>query len=223
MSKTGRPKICVISRDQDMASFFSLEAQACSCAVTVLKAPPEEVGDYGLIFVDDRAGYCFSEHSDCQIITVRMKSFKRYDKKEGNGLMVWDWPISVKTLRETYEALWGRCAKSVEKPEPEISMSAETIFLFSDHSCRILYRNQVISLTESEWRILCALGKAEGDSISRIQLSSLISSNVGNAVDVHICHLRKKIEEPFGKKLIFTVRNQGYFIKAKIIEKAELV
>lgn len=220
MPKTGRPKICVVSRDRDFASFFSLEAQACSCSVITLEAPPEETEHYALIILDDRVGYCFA--SDCQVITVLAGDRKKLEKKETSGILYWNWPVSIKTVRKTYEALFGTNEELVPNVN-ETDTREETVFLFSDGSYRILYKNQVISLTENEWRILHTLGEAKGNPISRAQLSTLLSSNAGNAVDVHICHLRKKIEGPFGKRLILTVRNRGYLLKANIIKKAELV
>ena len=223
MSKTERPSVCVVSRDRDWASFFSLEARACYCTVTILETPPEETGNYDLILLDDRVGYCFSDCSGCRVITVRMKNETPLARTEETG-SVWTWPVSIQLLHETYESLFGRQTPHMaEEKTGERNENEEKIFLFSDGSHRVLYRNQVIVLTESEWMILVALGKGNASPVSREQIGLLLSSDGGNAPDVHICHLRKKLEDPFGKKLICTIRNQGYLLKANMIEKAELV
>ena len=46
-----------------------------------------------------------------------------------------------------------------------------------------------------------------------IELSKLIGGASGNMCDVYICMLRKKIDDQFGVKLIYTVRGKGYMIK----------
>ena len=38
--------------------------------------------------------------------------------------------------------------------------------------------------------------------------------NATNVIDVHIRNLRRKVDEPFGEKLIQTVRGSGYRISA---------
>lgn len=84
-----------------------------------------------------------------------------------------------------------------------------------------------ITLSANEWAMLNMLCKAaeRGDAVSREELGSAMGHEVdegGNIVDVYICHLRRKIEEPFGRRLIFTVRGFGYsMIKRKTGDKNE--
>lgn len=222
MKEKRNAKICVVSENQDVANFFALEALACDCSVMVQRKPPEETVSFDLIILDSRAGYCFSEEKNCRVITVLFGEQRNLLKKAEGERVLWHWPVSVQEVREAYQSVLYRDHTEInEKRSP--AETGETIFLFSDASYRILYRNQVIHLTENEWRILIRLGEEKGNPIDRKSFSSIVDIEGGNALDVHICHLRKKLEDPFGKKLIFTVRNRGYLLKASLNEMAELV
>lgn len=74
-----------------------------------------------------------------------------------------------------------------------------------------------IELTSREFKILQALMEHQGTVLGRERLAheALGYDYVGetNVVDVHIAHLRSKIDDRFGLKLITTVRGVGYVIK----------
>lgn len=74
-----------------------------------------------------------------------------------------------------------------------------------------------VALTQREFEVLCALMRSAGVVLSREQLAqhALGYDYVGtsNVVDVHIRHLREKIDNRFGIPLISTVRGVGYVIR----------
>lgn len=74
-----------------------------------------------------------------------------------------------------------------------------------------------IELTSREFEVLRALMEHQGTVLNRERLAheALGYDFVGetNVVDVHIAHLRAKIDDRFGVKLITTVRGVGYVIK----------
>ena len=51
---------------------------------------------------------------------------------------------------------------------------------------------------------------ANGEIISRERIMGLLGADDGNISDVYICHLRKKLDEKLGRKLIITERGKGY-------------
>ena len=57
----------------------------------------------------------------------------------------------------------------------------------------------------------------KGETMTRERLDHLLSNmdfeGYSNVIDVYIRFLRKKIDEPFDKALIYTVRGFGYMIK----------
>ncbi len=78
-------------------------------------------------------------------------------------------------------------------------------------------KDNLLDLTKREFDLLQYLLENKNIVIKRETLLERIwgcdFSGGTNAVDVYIRYLRAKIEEPFGLKLIHTVRGVGYVIK----------
>jgi two-component system copper resistance phosphate regulon response regulator CusR len=100
---------------------------------------------------------------------------------------------------------------------------AETIHL-ADLEIDVLKRRVTrnggrIDLTAKEFALLHLLVKRQGEVLSR----SLIASQVWdmnfdsdtNVVDVAIRRLRAKVDDPFPKKLVHTVRGMGYLVEER--------
>jgi two-component system copper resistance phosphate regulon response regulator CusR len=76
-----------------------------------------------------------------------------------------------------------------------------------------------IELTAKEFSLLVLLAKRKGEVLSR----SLIASQVwdmnfdsdSNVVDVAIRRLRVKVDDPYPRKLIHTVRGMGYMLEER--------
>ena len=76
---------------------------------------------------------------------------------------------------------------------------------------------QRIDLTPKEFALLSLLARRTGEVLSR----ALIAEQVwdvnfdpdSNVVDVHVRRLRAKVDDPFDKKLIHTVRGAGYVLE----------
>ncbi|MGI6080105.1 MAG: response regulator transcription factor [Candidatus Avilachnospira sp.] len=74
-----------------------------------------------------------------------------------------------------------------------------------------------IELSSKEFALLEALMRNKGQVLSRSQLETRVwdysFTGGSNVIDVYIRYLRKKIDDPFPKKLIHTVRGSGYVLK----------
>ncbi|MCR5101374.1 MAG: response regulator transcription factor [Butyrivibrio sp.] len=77
--------------------------------------------------------------------------------------------------------------------------------------------NEKIDLTAREFNILLFLVRNEGRVLTREQIISSAWNDgeelTSNVVDVYIRFLRKKIDDPYEKKLIQTIRGIGYCLK----------
>ncbi|KAF0242885.1 MAG: two-component system OmpR family copper resistance phosphate regulon response regulator [Planctomycetota bacterium] len=77
---------------------------------------------------------------------------------------------------------------------------------------------KTLDLTPREFALLSLLAKAPGQVFSRAQISERIwhveYDGVSNVIDVHVRHLRSKVDDPFDRKLIRTVRGVGYALDA---------
>lgn len=78
---------------------------------------------------------------------------------------------------------------------------------------------KVIDLTAKEFQLLSLLARRAGDVLSRTTLAEQVwdmnFSTDSNAVDVALGRLRKKVDDPFPKKLIHTVRGLGYVMEER--------
>ena len=76
---------------------------------------------------------------------------------------------------------------------------------------------QTINLSAKEYAILEYLLRNKGAVLSRAQLEIHIwnydYAGGSNVVDVYIAYLRKKVDAPFDKKLIHTVRGAGWVLR----------
>ena len=84
-------------------------------------------------------------------------------------------------------------------------------------SRRVTRAGQEIALSSREFALLEYLLRNKGAILSRGQLENHVwdygLEGGSNIVDVYIRFLRKKIDEPFGSRLIQTVRGLGYTIR----------
>lgn len=78
---------------------------------------------------------------------------------------------------------------------------------------------QELTLTAREFELLEYLLRHQGQVVSREMLASEVWNEnarytpLDNVIDVHIAHLRQKLDEPFRKKLLHTVRGVGFVLK----------
>ena len=77
-----------------------------------------------------------------------------------------------------------------------------------------------IELTPKEFQLLSLLARRCGEILSRTILAELVwdmnFDSDSNVVDVHVRRLRAKVDDPFGRKLIHTVRGRGYILEERI-------
>jgi two-component system copper resistance phosphate regulon response regulator CusR len=75
-----------------------------------------------------------------------------------------------------------------------------------------------IELTAKEYALLVCLMGTPGSVMSRSMIIDNVwdqsFEGVSSIVDVYVRYLRRKIDDPFTKKLIHTVRGVGYCIRA---------
>lgn len=76
-----------------------------------------------------------------------------------------------------------------------------------------------IDLTATEFTLLHLLAAHQGEVLSRSRIASLVwdmnFDSDTNIVDVAIRRLRAKIDDPFSRKLVHTVRGMGYVVEGR--------
>jgi two-component system, OmpR family, copper resistance phosphate regulon response regulator CusR len=92
--------------------------------------------------------------------------------------------------------------------------------LAMDTSARSVFRQgKELTLTAREFDLLEYLLRQQGHVVSREMLARDVWKEpdrytpLDNVIDVHVAHLRRKLDEPFGKKLLHTVRGVGFVLR----------
>jgi DNA-binding response OmpR family regulator len=76
-----------------------------------------------------------------------------------------------------------------------------------------------LDLTAREFDILEYLAKHNGQVVSREMLARDVwqetarHTPLDNVIDVHIARLRRKVDDPFPRKLVHTVRGVGFVLR----------
>jgi two-component system copper resistance phosphate regulon response regulator CusR len=82
---------------------------------------------------------------------------------------------------------------------------------------RAVRAGQPLNLTPKEFLLLAHLARSAGEVVSRREISEEVwdvaLNNDTNVVDVVIRRLRAKLDDPFPKKLVQTIRGVGYVLK----------
>jgi len=117
-----------------------------------------------------------------------------------------------------FAELLARLRAVSRRREPERPSVLEAGDLRLDPASRRVWRSEAeVSLSAKEFAILETFMRRPGDALSRAHLvahawdSSYADSS--NIIDVYVRRLRKKIDEPFGRQTIETVRGAGYRLR----------
>ena len=123
-------------------------------------------------------------------------------------------PFSVREFRSRVKAVLRRAA--LAQPEAQFEEPIEAGELTIDFEKRsVVVRGESVRLTYVEFEILAALARAPGRVFSRTMLLERVWGDASyrdpRTIDVHIRHLREKLEEESKTPgLILTVRGVGY-------------
>ncbi|MBN2073134.1 MAG: response regulator transcription factor, partial [Actinobacteria bacterium] len=122
-------------------------------------------------------------------------------------------PFSFDELRARVRALLRRTG---DNKQPELGIEDLTVDLLSHTVTR---GGKKIELTAKEFEILEYLLRNKGRLLTRSQIAEHVwdydFEYNSNIVDVYIGYLRRKIDHPFKKKIIHTIRGSGYIMDSK--------
>jgi DNA-binding response OmpR family regulator len=123
-------------------------------------------------------------------------------------------PFSVREFRSRVKAVLRRAA--LAQPETQFEEPIDAGDLSIDFEKRsVIVRGEPVRLTYVEFEIIAALARAPGRVFSRTMLLERVWGDASyrdpRTIDVHIRHLREKLEEEAKTpELILTVRGVGY-------------
>ncbi|MBW0257177.1 response regulator transcription factor [Bacillus sp. Je.9.29.b] len=139
------------------------------------------------------------------------------DKVSGLDLGANDYitkPFDIEELLARIRAQLRLNIQSQEEKETELSIADLTV---NEKTREIQRAGQMLELTPREYDLLVHLLNHQQQVLTRDQLLTAVWGfdyfGDTNVVDVYIRYLRKKIDYPFEKQLIHTVRGVGYVMK----------
>jgi two-component system OmpR family response regulator len=118
-----------------------------------------------------------------------------------------------------FAELLARLRALVRRGEPERPAALEVGDLHLDPATREVRRGtSEIHLTAKEFALLETFMRRQGEVLSRLQLLEhawdFAYENRSNVIDVYVRNLRRKIDGPFGRRSLETVRGVGYRLRA---------
>ena len=156
--------------------------------------------------------------SDVPIIMLTAKS-EEIDKVVGLELGADDYitkPFSLREFRSRVKAALRRAEMSRSAAAAGTDAVIEAREMRIDPGKRsVTVRSEPVTLTYVEFEMLCALARSPGRVFTRDMLLTQVWGDSAfrdpRTVDVHIRHLREKLErDPKAPDFIFTVRGVGY-------------
>ncbi|KMY19981.1 response regulator transcription factor [Bacillus pumilus] len=223
-------KILVVEDEKKIARVLSLELEYEGYEVTVketgmdgLQALEEESFDLVLldVMLPELSGLevlrrVRKTNTATPIILITARGSVP-DKVSGLDLGANDYitkPFDIEELLARIRAQLRLNIKAQEEKETELSIADLTV---NEKTRDIQRAGQMLELTPREYDLLVHLLKHQQQVLTRDQLLTAVWGfdyfGDTNVVDVYIRYLRKKVDYPFEKQLIHTVRGVGYVMK----------
>ncbi|WP_249705225.1 response regulator transcription factor [Bacillus zhangzhouensis] len=223
-------KILVIEDEKKIARVLSLELEYEGYEVTVKDTGMNglqalEEGSFDLVLLD----VMLPELSGLEVLRRVRKTNTATpiilitargsvpDKVSGLDLGANDYitkPFDIEELLARIRAQLRFNINAQEEKETELSIADLTV---NEKTRDIQRGGQMLELTPREYDLLVHLLKHQQQVLTRDQLLTAVWGfdyfGDTNVVDVYIRYLRKKVDYPFEKQLIHTVRGVGYVMK----------
>jgi len=122
-----------------------------------------------------------------------------------------------------FSELLARIRALLRRGKPESGDKLRLADLEMDAAARKVFREgKELTLTAREFDLLEYLLRQQGRVVSREMLARDVWQETArytpldNVIDVHIAHLRRKVDEPFKKRILHTVRGVGFVLREEV-------
>ena len=157
-----------------------------------------------------------AEGSEVPVLMLSAKDGE-YDQADGLDLGADDYltkPFAWVVFVAHLKALLRRAARTGPTPEDRDQVIAVGDLVL-DHGTRVVTRGATpVELTAREFALLAHLMRAGGRVVPKSELLAAVWGGMAhddpNVVEVYVGYLRRKIDQPFGRRSLVTVRGAGY-------------
>lgn len=187
----------------DEAALYGMPALVCADAQSIDRATWEQAS-IAIADLDSKLVGSIPEHVRVLGLCRDPESLSPRVRRLAHVLLCR--PFCMADLRAEIGMLGSTSPREV--PAPEQAHVSE-LALLEESRC-VLMGNRQISLTDKEFVVFSLLVQKGDEGVSKKELAALLKSEQTNEAQVYICHLRRKLEDAFGVRLIKTVRGVGY-------------
>jgi two-component system copper resistance phosphate regulon response regulator CusR len=222
-------RILVVEDEQKTAAYLRKGLTENGFTVDVLRGGEEGLhaaltGEYDLIILDvmlpGRDGWSIlatlrraGKETPVLFLTARDAVA---DRVKGLQLGADDYLVKPFAFSELLARLRARLRRKASLA-PEVLMIADLEIDLLRH--RATRAGQRLNLTPKEFALLSLLARHAEEVLSRTLIAEQIwdmnFESDSNVVDVHVRRLRSKVDDPFERKLIHTVRGVGYVLEER--------
>lgn len=202
MNSSKRNAVAVVSENGALCRFLELELSNLGADVFCARSAEELAARFSLIFTDICGIAGSKALYGCPVVFIGSSL-----GGEAENEYFLEYPTPIDGIREAYFTLSGLGGNTVTASSDN---GQTTVYVLDEKSGRLLLDGCNITVSKKEYAVLSLLCSADGADVGREQIMSAVGTHNGNIADVYICRLRKKLEAPNGKRLIFTERGKGY-------------
>jgi len=136
------------------------------------------------------------------------------DKVRGLDLGADDYLTKPFSFQELFARVRAVSRRKEHLIKPHIRLYDVVI---DSNKCLVVRNGKTIDLSPLEYRLFEFFIKNQGKVVSRYDIMENVWGSgeriLTNVVDVHVNHLRNKVDKGYKKKLIKTVRGEGYMLE----------
>ncbi len=141
------------------------------------------------------------------------------DRIEGLNLGADDYLVKPFAFAELLARIQAVARRSLSEPDDGRLAVADLVLDLRRHA--VERGGRPVELTPKEFALLEYLLRNEGHVVSRAMITEKVwgygFDSYSNLIDVHINHLRKKLDHDFEPKLIHTVKGVGYVLEDRSV------
>ena len=139
-----------------------------------------------------------------------------HDRVKGLELGADDYLVKPFAFSELLARLRSLLRRSTARQSTNLKVADLELDLVRHRATRA---DRVLELTPKEFQLLSLLLRRAGEVLSRTLIAEQIwdinFESDSNVVEVHMRRLRAKVDDPFGRKLVHTVRGVGYVLEER--------